>query len=524
MGMHAAARLARPGGLLLPLCVLLGAVLAYVSITSILSGRIEELAYVCIAIVVVSFVLMMLKNWRTGLYLFLTWLLFEDLIRKYMGNNMAIYFGKDAMIAVVYISFFAALRRKEAQRFRPPFLIPFLVFFWFGVIQVFNPGSPSIFFGLLGLKLYFYYVPLVLIGYALLDSEEDLRKFFGVNLALAAIIGTLGIIQAVLGHTFLNPEHPQEDIRLLSELYRPTSVAGVNIYRPTSVFVSDGRFTSYMMLAWIMAFGFGGYLLLRSRKGRFLSFACLGIISLAIVLGGGRGPLLWTAGSALICAAAFLWGAPWRQGEVLRVIRSLQRALLIGGLALLIFFFAYPDALLSRFAFYSETLSLDSPTGELIYRARDYPIQNFLNAFQNPRWPYGYGTGTASLGVQYVARILHYVSPAGGTENGFGSIVLEMGILGLLLWLFWTSALVVAGWNVVRKLRGSPWFPLGFAIVWFTFLLLLPMTYNGLQVYQNFVMNAYLWLLIGVLFRLPHLALTAQSSAAAAQKPHLRAG
>jgi hypothetical protein len=43
------------------------------------------------------------------------------------------------------------------------------------------------------------------------------------------------------------------------------------------------------------------------------------------------------------------------------------------------------------------------------------------------------------------------------------------------------------------------------SIVWVGFLLLFPFTYGGLQPYQNFVLNAYFWLLTGVLFRLPAL-------------------
>jgi hypothetical protein len=35
--------------------------------------------------------------------------------------------------------------------------------------------------------------------------------------------------------------------------------------------------------------------------------------------------------------------------------------------------------------------------------------------------------------------------------------------------------------------------------------LLYPFTYGGLAPYQNYVNNAYLWLLVGVLFRLPDL-------------------
>jgi hypothetical protein len=34
---------------------------------------------------------------------------------------------------------------------------------------------------------------------------------------------------------------------------------------------------------------------------------------------------------------------------------------------------------------------------------------------------------------------------------------------------------------------------------------LLPFTFGGMPAYQNYVLNAYLWLLVGILFRLPHL-------------------
>ena len=454
-----------------------------------------------------------LNNWRHGLYIFLIWLLFEDLVRKFLGNNMMIYFAKDVLVVVVYLSFFLDYRRKAVRTFRAPFLLPLLVFIWFGVMQVFNPASTGLAYGLLGLKLYFYYIPLFLVGYALLDSEDDLRRFFFVNLFLAAVIGGLGIAQSMFGHTFLNPEHPAEDIRGLSQLYRISPLTGTLIYRPTSVFVSDGRFSYYMILTWLLAFGLSGYLLLRSRRGRLLTSLALALISVAVVLSGSRGALLWTFGSALVCAAAFLWSAPWRQGHALRIVRALQRALLVGGLAFVTLLAVYPEALMSRVAFYSETLSMDSPSSELVWRTRDYPLRNFLAAFDDPRWPYGHGIGTASLGIQYITRILGVPSIGIGVENGFGTLVVEMGIVGLLLWLVLSTAVVFQAWRVVQKLRGSPWFPMGFVIFWFAALLLFPFTYTSMVHYQNFVLNAFFWLLLGILFRLPHIALHAQTSA-----------
>lgn len=483
---------------------------AYETAKLVLADDTIGLALVAMAAVLCILVVAILNDWRKGLYLFLAWLLFEDLARKYLGNNMAIYFAKDLLLLVIYISFLAAFRRKQISSFRPPFLIPLLLFVWLGVVQIFNPGSTHIMFGLLGFKVYFYYVPLLFVGYALINSEVELRRFFFVSLALSAIISGLGIAQSILGHTFLNPPLLADDIRELSTLYRSAPISGLTFYRPNSVFVSTGRFGNFMLVAWLMVFGFAGYLLLRHKRGRAFVFCILGLTAAALVLASSRGVVMWGSGSALVGAFAFVWGAPWRHQEVLRVIRTLQRALLGVVLAMTLLLLLFPDALLSRMAFYTETLDPTSSASELQHRTWDYPIRNFIGAFSSERWPYGYGIGTTSLGTQYVERFFHAKPSPVIVESGFGTLVVEMGIGGLVLWLLMSFAIVVSAWRVVKKLRGSPWFPIAFMIFWYAGLLLFPITYAGMAPYQDFVMNAYLWLLLGVLFRLPNLAASAQ--------------
>jgi hypothetical protein len=490
-------------------------VAAYKTAGYLITEDMYGLAFVALAFLGCALVVANLNDWRNGLYFFLAWLLFEDFARKYLGNNMAIYFAKDILVAVVYLSFFIAYRRKKVPFFRPPFLVPLLLFVWFGVMQVFNPASTSFLYGILGLKIYFFYTPLLFVGYALLNSETQLRRFFFVNMVLALIIVSLGIVQSIVGHTFLNPANPAEDIRELSTLYRTAPLSGVTMYRPNSVFVSAGRFADFLLVIWLLAFGFSGYLLLRHKRGRGLAFLVFGLTFAAIALCASRGILLWSIGSALVGSVAFVWGAPWRQREVLRVLRNVQRAAVGIGLAVVILFATYPEALLSRVEFYTETLSPSSSASQLQNRSWDYPVNNFLGAFGYERWPYGYGIGTLSLGTQYVARIFHAKPPIVGVESGFGGIVLEMGVGGLALWFVMSFAILVSAWRVVKKLRGSPWFPLAFVIFWYAGLLLFPMTFAAMQAYQDFVLNAYLWLLLGILYRLPSIALSAQYAAAA---------
>jgi len=107
---------------------------------------------------------MTLRNWRTGFYLFFVWMLFEDLFRKYMGNGLALFFGKDVLVLLVYISLFANMRRGGEKRFKPPFLFCLGLFFMLGALQVFNPNSPHILYGLLGFKTYFFYIPFMFVG------------------------------------------------------------------------------------------------------------------------------------------------------------------------------------------------------------------------------------------------------------------------------------------------------------------------------------------------------------------------
>lgn len=496
-----------------------GLLIAYRVAQYILNDDLSGFTYAGLLIVGGAVVIKILNNWRAGVYLFLTWLLFEDLSRKFLRNDMAIYFAKDFLLLVVLISFVRAIGKKTAKTFRPPFLVPLLIFVWFGLLQIFNPASTSIVYGLMGFKLFFYYIPLVFVGYALVDSEVELRRFFVLNLVLGLIIISLGTAQSILGPSFLNPEKPADDLRELSTLYRVAPDSGALAYRPTSVFVSAGRYSNFIMVAWLLVLGFTGYLLLRSKRGRSLAFVGLVLTAAGALLTASRGTFMSTMINAAITGGAFVWGTPWRQRGLSRVLRTMQRAALGTALAFVLLLFIFPEALSSRLDIYRETLLPSSSHSELGFRTWNYPIQNFLKAFSYDRWFYGYGIGTTGLGGQYVARFFHATPPVAGVESGFGTLVVEMGIGGLILWFVMGIAILASAWKEVKKLKGSPWFPLAFVIFWYAFILLFPATYGGMQPYEDFLLNAYFWLLLGLLFRLPTLALPVHAQANPAARP-----
>jgi hypothetical protein len=252
--------------------------------------------------------------------------------------------------------------------------------------------------------------------------------------------------------------------------------------------------------------GAQGYLLLGRRPGAKYGFLGIGVVTVAVLLTGTRTPFVYVSASALMMTAAFLWGAPWRWGQGHRMVKALRRALLVGAVGLILMGTIFPAVLGANWAFISETLSWGGQGSELQNRSLDYPIQNLQKAFQHERWVYGYGTGMNSLGMQYVARILNEPEPNIGVESGYGSLVVEFGVFGLVLWIFWVSALLWSGWRIVKQLRQTIYFPIAFAIWWYAVLILVLLLYLAISPYQNYVNNAYLWLLLGILYRLPALA------------------
>jgi hypothetical protein len=469
------------------------------------AGDDTMLVRVGLACAVLGITISILNDWRSGFYFFLSWLLIEDLARKFLGNSMVIYFAKDVLVGITYASYLIAKRRRQFEGFHPPFWLPLMLFFWLALIQVFNSSAPSLLFGALGVKLYFYYVPLMFVSYALMRTPEDLRRFLIFSAIFAVVISGIGIIQATVDINFLNPVNLAPELVELGNLKRMSPVTHQMINAPTGVFVSSGRFDTYLLLAWIVAMATLGYVLLAKRRGAFYAFLAIGTLSSAGLLCGSRGTIIFIGASALIMAAGFLWGAPSREVQGRRLVKALRYTFLGAGAGLILLVQLSPKTSGANWAFFSETMSPTGAGSELHSRVVEYPLVNLELAFEHPNWITGYGTGTDSLGGQYVAEVLH-VPQHYDVENGMGTLIVEMGILGPILWIAWVYALLKYAWRIVRQLRQTNYFPVAFGIFWFALLLLTIMTFLAIDAYQNFVLNSYLWILVGILFRLPYLA------------------
>jgi hypothetical protein len=240
----------------------------------------------------------------------------------------------------------------------------------------------------------------------------------------------------------------------------------------------------------------------------------VGITTVAALMTGSRSAFVSLIGNSIVLVAAFYWGIPERMRRSLRIGRAVRRIVFASAAAITLLILLFPEEFNARWSFYSETLSPTSSASEFSYRSWQYPLATFTSVFRQPNWFLGNGIGTTSLGVQYVAGVIEQQKPEIGAESGYGELILEFGVLGLVLWIAWTGSLLRENWRIVRTLRNTRGFPIGFALFWFAAYLLVFYVFYGLVAYQNYLPNAYLWLFVGIVFRLPHLVGAHQEKAA----------
>jgi hypothetical protein len=263
-----------------------------------------------------------------------------------------------------------------------------------------------------------------------------------------------------------------------------------------------------------LGFGLIGYLLaLRSKpsiKLRAWVVFCWLIVVVGLFMSGQRATIVWVVLSVPIVGWAYVYARnPKHTSGRNFTVRSL---LLIGALSLYLMSVFFPERFSAVFNFYVRTINPNSPHSE--FRSRPEGSWSSIISSYKSSGLRGHGTGTASLGLQYVGSYdaaqentnVYY------TEGGFSSVLWEWGVVGLILWLFWSILLMVKLVQKVRELRFTRFYWIAVAVALYSFFLLFAWFYLGMQVYQQYVAQAFLWFMVGVVFRLPQLATRSDTS------------
>src|SRR4029077_5014010 len=160
-----------------------------------------------------------------------------------------------------------------------------------------------------------------------------LGKFLRVNALFAIVISIVGIMQSVLGNSFLNPRNLAPELELLGNLQK-TNFTGQIFNLPDSVFVCSGRYSEYLDIAFIIGLGTLGYLMLHTIRNRKWVLAALSLLGVATLLSGNRGSFMSMLMTAVFLSIGFLWGAPWIRQQAHRTVKAIGRSVLVATLGL----------------------------------------------------------------------------------------------------------------------------------------------------------------------------------------------
>ncbi|HEV2033403.1 MAG TPA: hypothetical protein VGU71_04280 [Candidatus Dormibacteraeota bacterium] len=428
----------------------------------------------------------LLRSWQLALGAFLVWLVVEDLVRKLSGNDIRIYFVKDVIYLLLLISLFTNPATRGAWRAATGNArLPLYALMCWAVIMAIPLAVIDWKLPVVGYRLDFLYFPLVVAGFLLAHDARILSRALLLISLLGAAASAVGILQAILGPGFLSPGLPTPGLINLV-LIR----AGGTVYRPTGTFVDPGRFDSMAVIAVVV-----GLAAVLVNRGRLRAVAGVGLlVSLAAVwVSGGRSGLL----QALALVGVALVPLMLHQRKSTLATVGLLSLGAIAGVAAIAYVF--PNLLSNRLAFYWETLNPLSGANEWAYRWIAYTAD--IGRGISLGGLVGLGTGHESLGKQYLYGGASY-STSGQylIEGGYAAVAVEFGLVGLALWLVWTLSWARRQVRLAWAERKQPLGSAGLVLVVWIVIFLFIQFVLGFQAYQNYLANAYFWLLSGVVF------------------------
>jgi hypothetical protein len=347
-------------------------------------------------------------------------MVFEGALRKWAfpSAQAQLYLVKDVILLAVYLGFILD-RRKNLPSPKGVGLIKILlgIGFVFGCIEVFNPNSPSILVGLMGVKTYFLYAPVAFILPYAIKSREHLFVLIRRYLIMAIPVAVLGFVQIMAGpgsslNTYVS--HSEDSEAVLSYFGEE------NFVRTSGTFSYISGYTAFLSFIGFLAIGYN------MTRGWRLKKNMAPVLALALVIGamfttGSRGPV-WTV---LATGPVILWLAATRG------VLSSRTAMRLCGLIPVIAIVALSvspqatEAFMARAAAgggSSETLDrLFSPLYQTILALSDGPALGMGIGATHP-------AAMTIMGVDWPWWLQDLI-----TEDEMARVTVELGVIGLIL-------------------------------------------------------------------------------------------
>ena len=313
--------------------------------------------------------------------------------------------------------------RRDWGLFRSPVTPAVLAFVAFQGVEVFNPAAPSIMFGLWGLRVTARILGFFLILYYFRDRVAIRRLLWGW-LALMLGVGAYGVFQHHHGLLW------QEMAWLLTEGNAKTHILGGYV-RVFSTVGDAATFGFLMTMGVLLAFAMA--LAARGPAQLVLMVATLPMLY-GMAVSYSRGPVVaLAAGAAMMIVAS----RNWRLGAAIALVGLVGLSLLVA---------SGSSRLVDR-------LASAGDANDASFQVRTGYIMQY--APEIARRPFGYGINTSGGGGLRVTGGENVRKSVVGvpTDNYYFKVALEMGWVGLALWLWLNGVLLWHAYRVYRRTR-----------------------------------------------------------------------
>ena len=430
-------------------------------------------------------------NWRWSLYALLCYLPVSGIaILAAYGEReerAAAVLAKDFLFVIpAYVGFAVWAIRTRRNIFFPGAPIAlFAALAGVVAVQAFNPALPNRLVGVIGMKIWLFYLPLFLLGYHLLRSRAELRRLLGLMSVVAIVPATIGIVQAALVYGGMEETvyaaYGDAAAAATQNFVEFPLPGGGTLRRIPSTFSSFYQYYLFLaaMIAVVYAWWRGA---LRGRLGSWFGGGLWVLMLAAVFLMGARGAFLFIP---LLVALILVLD---RGSENRLPLRGRAAAIAGGAVAAAL----VTAGVLGIFSHVWETLS--GEFGDVIVDSAREAVST--------TWV-GLGSGIDSTGSRYAFDAEDAAPGVNGRfhESWYVKTYLELGVVGFAIVVALLGTIAVRSVRTHFALRNGRLRVISAAIV---ALLIWTLIYNVKAQYMDFdPLNVYFWLLAGILARLP---------------------
>jgi len=434
---------------------------------------------------------------RQGLWGFLAYMPFSGTVTYWIGGGNALFqLAKDGFYIPALIAMYQEWKRKQLPIIIPKSIKqPLFILLGFCLLTLIcvngfqqldpEPGDKPIPMGILGLKVFLGYVPLMTCAYYHIRDKRDLLFLTRMTLVLAIICCLLGMVQYqfLVSGRCQGTDHLSGDDLFKATLDAKCLVGGALVYSPSQNMIRlPGTFVAPWQWAWFLIanafFTFASAFSDPSARWRIAGLVGMGLVFVNAVISGQRIALALVPTVTVILLVL--------TGQVTNLKRFIPIA---GGLGLLlgVAMVANPELVQERVDSFVGRWNASPPT--------DFIAKQFEHSTGGQKGIFGKGLGRATNSARMFGetRLI---------ETYYPKLIYEIGPVGTLGFLGFVTAITFTAFKTYRSVKDPSLRSFGASFWVFILILSYNTYYYPLDVDPVAV---YYWYFAGVIYKLPDI-------------------